>query len=217
MKQGLFLAVLILFILSFSICNGQDSLSVSYLNDSTAPKPLFGLKLGMNVETITSSDWVKANNLGVTGGFFAGFHKNKFGVRAEILVSTTSYKSTIKIDSGGNVGDFNVVYFNVPLLFEYNITSWLSIQVGPQYNNLVSITKNAAFNSDPKVLFTPGGFSGAIGLEGKLPHNVIAGARYIYGFSNLNNYKAISTVNNVLSSQDWHTRSLQIYLGYSIR
>lgn len=180
------------------------------INDSTAPKPMFGFKVGANFQTISGSDWVQATRTGFTGGFFAGLHKNKIGVRAEILASTTRYVSKTAIDSEGHIGDFNVVYLDIPLLLELSFVPWLSIQLGPQYSNMVSVTKNTALDADPKVVFKAGSFSAVGGLEVKLPMHINAGARYVYGFSNLNN-EAFA------SSQNWQTSSVQVYIGYSIR
>src|ERR1017187_9730232 len=77
---------------------GQSTEFVPAPIDTTLPKPEFGFKLGANFQSITSTDWVQTYNTGVVGGFFVGFHKNKIGVNAEILVSTTGYKTVKGID-----------------------------------------------------------------------------------------------------------------------
>jgi len=179
-------------------------------NDSTAPKPLIGIKAGVNLQSITSSDWVQALNAGFSGGFYAGLHKDKIAFRAEFLVGTTSYKSKVAIDSEGNIGNFNVVYLNIPLLFEYCFIPHLAVQVGPQYSNMISATKKSSFDGDPKVLFKAGEFSGVLGLEAKITAHFNAGARYIMGFTNLNNQA-------FTSSQVWHTNTIQVYAGYTFK
>ena len=100
-------------------------------NDSTAPKPLLGIRLGANFQGITGSDWVQAVNTGVVGGFYAGMHKNKVGVQLEILASTTKYKSKITIDTDGNIANFNVTYLNIPLLLNYISFLILCFRLGP--------------------------------------------------------------------------------------
>jgi hypothetical protein len=211
MKNTLFPVVLGLAILFSIPAVGQTSPEEPpMMKDTTSPKPMLGFRLGANFQTITSSDWVQAYNAGVTGGFFAGFHQKNAGIRLEILASTTQYKSVIPIDSEGNKGNFSVVYLDVPLLFEYNIIPQLSIQLGPQFSSIVSVTKQTTLDADPKVLFKSSEFSGVVGLEAKLPAHIIAGARYIYGFTNLNN-------SALVSSENWETRTIQVYAGYIIK
>jgi len=196
--------------LLFSIrAAGQTSPDEPIMKDTTSPKPEIGIKLGANFQSITSTDWIQAYNPGIAGGFFAGFHKNKVGIRAEILASTSHYQSVIAIDSDGTKGNFGMVYLNIPVLFEYKIIPCLSIQAGPQYSNLLSINKLSPLSSDPKVLFKSGEFSAVVGVEAKLPAHIIAGARYIYGLTNLNN-------GALISSETWQTRTIQIYAGYII-
>jgi len=179
--------------------------------DSTAPKPYFGIKAGVNAQTITGTDWVSGYNTGFSGGFFAGLHKNKVGVRLEILASTTHYKSKISIDTDGNIGDFNVIYLNIPLLLDYTvIPNRLSVQLGPQYSNVVSVTKNSQLYADPKVLFKAGEFAAVIGMEAQLHKSIFAGARAGYCFSNMNNQATTST-------QTWQNRSFQVYFGYRFK
>lgn len=197
---------------------GQESPApVVMTPDSLLPKPVFGVKAGANVQTITGNDWVRANNAGFTGGFFFGLHKNKVGVRAEILVNTTSYKSKYSMDSAGNIGDFNIAALQIPLMFEYQVIPWLSVQVGPQYTSILAVSKNAPFDADPKVMFTSGEFSAVLGVEGKLPYHLVVGGRYIYGLSNINNHSAISNGTSIISDEAWYNRSAQIYVGYTFK
>ena len=209
MKFGILPFVLTFFFLFASRGFCQVGNELFNANDSTLPKPIFGIKIGANIQGITGNDWVSANNTGFMGGFYAGMHKKKVSVMLEILASTTRYKSKISIDTDGNIGDFNVTYLNVPLILEYNVIPHLSIQVGPQYNNILSVSKNSMLYADPKVVFKAGEFAGIIGLVAKLPHNFNVGARYIYGFSDINNQAFTST-------QAWHEHALQITAGYTI-
>ena len=210
MKCTAQLAIFGLSILFSVQVTGQSLPDESFVKDTTAPKPEIGFKLGANFQSITTSDWVQAYNAGFLGGFFVGLHKNKIGVRAEILASTAHYQSAIAIDSVGNKGNFNLIYLNVPLLLEYRVIPNLSILLGPQYNNVVSVTKLSTLDGDPKVLFKSGEFAAVLGVEGKLPHRIGIGARYIYGLTSVNNYAPFS-------NESWQTRSIQIYASYTIK
>ncbi len=210
MKHGIFILFSLMSFLFAADARCQVAGEVFNPADSNAPKPFFGIKAGVNVQSITGADWVSAYNTGFSGGFFAGLHKNKLGVRLEVLASTTRYKSKISIDTDGNIADFSVVYLNIPLILDYSFIPHLSVQFGPQYSNVVSVTKNSQLYADPKVLYKSGEFAALIGLEAKLPQKFIAGARYIYCFSDMNNQATTST-------QTWQNRSVQIYIGYSFK
>lgn len=195
----------------------QESFELFNPNDSTLPRPEFGFRAGANVQTISGNDWVKANNTGLTAGFFAGLHKNKFGGRVEIMLSTTQFKTRIALDSDGNAGDFTLAFLDIPLLMEYTPVPQLTILLGPQYTNLVSVSKNAPFDADPKVVFKSSLFSAVIGAEVNIRKHYIVGARYVYGLSDLNNRTAISTVNNMVSTETWKTGAVQMYFSYRIK
>jgi len=180
--------------------------------DSTLPRIEFGVKLGVDLESISGSNtWEQSYKPGIAGGIFVGMHKHKIGVRLEILASTARYTSDSLVDSAGNKGDFRAVYINIPLLFEYRIIPNLLLLVGPQYSNLISIASVDGFSGDVKAFFRQSEFSGVIGLEGKLPKHLSVGARYIYGFTNLNN-EAVS-----FSTDKWRNSTIQLYAIYSIR
>lgn len=211
MNLRVIIPLLLMSFLFVSVASGQVANELFHPADSTAPKPYFGIKAGVNMQSITGADWVSGFNTGFSGGFFAGLHKNRIGVRLEILASTTHYKSKISIDTDGNIGDFNITYLNVPLLLDYTIIrNHLSVQLGPQYSNMVSVSKNSQLYADPKVLYKAGEFAGVIGLEANLPHKFIVGARYNYCFTNMNNQATTST-------ETWQNSSVQIYVGYCVK
>ncbi len=161
------------------------------------------------MQSITSTDWVNTTNTGFMGGFFAGLHKNRVTLRAEVLISTTQYKSIVPIDSEGNIGNFNIVHLNVPVLLDVEIIkNHLSVYAGPQYSNMISATKKTAFDGDPKVVFKSGEFAGVAGIEGKFCKHILIGGRYVYGFTDLNNEAFTST-------EKWQNRAFQVYIGYS--
>jgi Outer membrane protein beta-barrel domain len=189
--------------------------------DTTFPKGEFGVKLGADMRGISGNVWKNNYNAGITGGFWARMHKNKAGVRAEVLVSTTKYEAATHtdsfgtnptiVDSAGNVGNFRAINLDVPVLFEYNITRKLLLHVGLQYTSLLALNNLTALKGSYQNLFNKSEFSGVIGLELLLPSNFSAGARFRYGFSNLNN----SEVSGFSGS--WKTMGFQLYACYKIK
>jgi hypothetical protein len=184
---------------------------MSGTNDSTLPKIEFGLKLGANLQTITGNVWDNSLKPAIAGGIYAGMHKNKIGVCIEVLAHTARYTSngSAVIDSFGNKGDFRATYIDVPVLFEYNIFSLFWLQVGPQYSNLVSVKSLNNLQENGKVLFKSNEFSGVLGIEGRFPKNITGGLRAIFGLTDMNN--------QVVSTDAWQNRTLQLYIAYRIK
>ncbi len=179
--------------------------------DSTAPKVEFGIKAGLNLQKMASdSTWEDKMNPGFAGGIFMQTGKNKFGVRVEVLASTAHYTFKYITDSLGTKGDFTSLSIDIPLLLEYKVVPFLWIQAGLQYSSIISIHNKAGFDGDSKLLFKNGGFAATGGLEARLPMKFIAGARYSYGFTNLNN-------NTIFTAEPWKTSAVQIYVGYIIK
>jgi hypothetical protein len=163
------------------------------------PKVSLGLKAGANFQQMTGSGFDDGYKVGVFGGAFVGVSKNKIGVQVEGLVKS------VKVDMATS-GFVKSTYLDVPVLFTYRLIPRVSLQVGPQYTMLLSAENNA--NLDVKSNFKSSEISGALGLEVRLPVHLTAGARYIMGFSDVNNNK-IAT-----ATDSWRNRSIQVYVGF---
>jgi Outer membrane protein beta-barrel domain len=190
--------------------------------DSTLPKGEFGLKLGGQMQSMSGQFWKNDYQAGILGGFWVRMHKNKFGVRVEVLVSTFRLNSGKIPDSSGNLvysiadtlgnkGDFRGTYLDVPVMLEYSILSSLLLQAGIQYSNMIALTNLTALKGNYQDQFIHGEFAGLIGLEVKLPLNFSVGARYKYGFSD-NNNAAVS-----LATDHWKTNAVQLFACYKIK
>jgi hypothetical protein len=220
LKRTLFLLSAILLSATYSFAQQTETDTLSYPEpiDTTSPKPELGIKLGVQGQSIMGNAWDNSYKVGAVGGFFIGYHKKKVGVRAEVLGSTSRYSAnkgkdaagnpTGLADTAGNLADFKIITLNVPVLFEYYVTPKLTIQVGPQLNSILFVKSLDAFPGAAKTLFKQTEFAGVIGVEGKLPHNILAGARYNYGFSDINNV----TISGYPGA--WTTQSVQVYVGY---
>jgi outer membrane immunogenic protein len=190
-------------------------------NDSTLPRIEFGLKAGVNMQTLTGETWDNSFKPGIAGGMYVGMQKNKVGVRVEILANTSRYTSKSITDSFGNHtytvtdsagdrGDFRATYLNIPLLFEYNVFSYFWLQAGPQYSIVMSVKNLTRYDGDPKVIFKQGELSGVIGIEARFRMHITGGLRYIYGFTNMNN--------DIVGSTDtWQNRTIQLFAAYRIK
>lgn len=165
------------------------------------PKVSLGLKAGANFQQMAGSGVDDAYKVGIFGGAFVGVSKNKMGVQVEGLVKS------VKADIAAT-GVVKSTYLDIPVLFTYRLIPRVSLQVGPQYTMLLS-AQNSAKN-DVKNLYKSSEISGALGLEVRLPVHLTAGARYIMGFSNVND-------NQIATATDaWRNRSIQVHVGFRL-
>jgi hypothetical protein len=186
----------------------QSHAQISKITD-IAPKVDLGLKIGLNMQQLSAgSDFQNSYKSGIFGGAFVGVHKNKIGVQVEALVKGVSYELNVPATpiSSGGTSKLNAVYLDIPLLFEYRIVKRVWLQLGPQYSIMMS-AKNASGN-DVKNAFKSSDFAGVIGLDVHLPVRLSAGARYVLGFSDINNTSS--------ATESWKNRSIQLYLAYRI-
>jgi hypothetical protein len=161
------------------------------------PKVMIGLKVGANFQQLDGGLSDKSYNPGIVGGAFVGVTKGKIGVQVEGLIKT------VKFSNSGSSGYINGVYIDIPALFQYKLVSRLWIQAGPQFSMLATAKDNAS--ADVKNKFKSSEVSGVVGLQAILPMHFVAGARYIMGFTD---------VNNTTAAGAWKNRSIQLYLGF---
>jgi hypothetical protein len=171
------------------------------------PKIDLGIKLGADFEQLNGKTWAQSYQPGIIGGVFVGLHKHNVGVQAELLLNTSHYTTQNLIDSV-HKGDFRATYFDIPVLFEYKVIPMVWLQVGPQFSSLVSVKSLNDAVSDAKSDFKSGAFSGVVGAEERLPVHIVAGVRYILGFTNINNESKTGI------TEAWNQHIIQVYVGF---
>ena len=165
------------------------------------PKVTLGLKAGANFQTLAGSAWASSYKPGIVGGAFVGVFKGKWGVQAEALIKSTRF------DFKGSSSTYvKSVSLDVPVLLEYKIINRLWVQAGPQFTSVLS--ENDYNTGGVKKIIKSSDISGVVGLEVKLPLHLTVGARYILGFSDMNN-KAFATATDA-----WKTSYAQLYIGF---
>lgn len=204
--------VIALLIAVFLFTYQSDAQILSGLSkDTTQPKIGFGLKAGLNMQTISGSIWDNGSQAGWNGGFFVRMYKNKLGGRAEVLISSNKISSPVITDSFGNKGDFRTTHIEVPVMVEYSVIPRLTIMAGGQYSNLTTVKNLTDITGDIKKIFKQSEFSAIVGVEVKLPYKIGIGARYRLGISNINN----ETISGIEGS--WSTQAIQFYASYTIK
>lgn len=203
MKRTFLCLSLLVAFLTANIAYGQIPV-VSKVTKSL-PKVKLGLKVGANFQNLNSnSTFQNSYKGGVVGGAFLDVTKNKVGVQIEGLVKTVKYSVSDAVLGKNAKSDINTVYLDVPVLFEYRLVPRIWLQVGPQFSSMLS-AKNGS--TDVKTSFNTTDFSGVLGFQAILPVHFIAGARYVYGFSDINN-------SNKWGADALHNRSFQIFAGW---
>jgi len=178
-----------------------------------------GLKLGVNLDKLSGNSWDNGYKAGFLGGAYLGVRVSKIGVQVEAFYSQSNYTVSghnfYDLYSGfyknaadsAKKGSFKVSYMNIPVLLEIKLMPYVWLQLGPQYSALMSVSDGDNMLNDAKKVFKTGTISGVVGVDIKLPFHLDVGARYILGFSDINNTNA---------SDSWNNRSLQVHLGYRI-
>ena len=218
-KRLLFLTGLLYFFLLSVEARAQYRVdTVRYRQPKTImdsiPKAKIGAKIGGSFNRLSGNlCFNQSYTEGVNVGGYMDLRKKKVGLQVEAMVSTSKHAVQDSLQAHINPSNLSFIYLDIPVLFELKLLPCIWLQVGPQIGTMVSANQSPGTILDPKTLFESNDFSGVIGLEAKVPIHrslISLGARYIYGFSNINN-------GNVLNpDQSWKTTSIQVYLGFQI-
>jgi hypothetical protein len=165
-----------------------------------------GLRAGMNV----ANSKFEASGVTVTpdskAGFLAGAYltamfTENMGIQPEAYFSVQGFKMDDAKQS--------MNYVNVPVLFRYNINSFLNVHAGPQVGILLKAEQDDGSGNtvDVKDQAKATDFSAVAGAGVDLPFGLNGGIRYCLGLSNVDDTDSGFTVKN---------RSFQIYVGYRL-
>lgn len=173
----------------------------------------FGAKAGVNINKITGQPYKSGFNYNYQlGGFLQFNFSNRFGLQPEVnFVQSSSEFSTDATDvyddiiSGSQV-KAKLNYLEIPLLLNINVgeSKHVKLQLGPAYG--VRLSENVDSLVNKVNIYKGGDWSAIGGLWIQLPV-VNIGARYKYGFTNING----------INPQDkWKAQAIQIFIGITI-
>jgi outer membrane protein OmpA-like peptidoglycan-associated protein len=155
--------------------------------------PAFGILGAGNLTKLRVED---NNTFGYDGkwgwgaGAWANFPlSNRFSIEPQVLynqyVYSTDATATLLKDSKAG-------YISIPILLKLHIADWLAITAGPQFDILSSVNDDNNVYIKDDVVSTS--IAGNFGLE-FIPHaRVVPFARYIHGFTNMDNTDNPNTV-----------------------
>lgn len=154
-------------------------------NSLQAQHVQYGLKVGLN----TSNIWYEKSDpseykTGIHAGGLAHIHLSKrIGLQPELLFSNQGGKQT----QDGTDYNLNLNYLNVPVLVQYMIGTGFRLQAGPQIGYLISAKRDKPAETDIKKNYKSADLSLAAGLGYVTGSGLGLDARWVFGFSDINN------------------------------
>jgi Outer membrane protein beta-barrel domain len=167
-----------------------------------------GIKGGANINKLTGKSFNDEFSFGYHLGGFAeiGLGK-KFSVQPEVVFNQFKQDTTSRFSDVYKLNDVSKIklnYLSIPILLNYRVSDFLSLQAGPQFGILMD--QNAKLIQNGKDAFKKGDFSMLGGVQLKFSSVRIYG-RYALGLSNLN---------DVDNQEKWKSQSFQIGIGLAI-
>lgn len=171
-----------------------------------------GVKGGVNITKVNGEAFRDEFRYGYHLGGFAelGLGGN-LGIQPEVLWSqyqtrvdssfSNVYQHSLKIS---NYKDVKLNYLTIPLLLNYKLGSFMSLQAGPQFGILLDQSKNLVENG--KAAFKNGDFAMVGGVQLHIAKIRLQG-RY---FAGLNNISDISDQNK------WKNQGFQLSVGLAL-
>ena len=169
-----------------------------------------GIKVGTNINKITGKSFKEQFTYGYHAGAFTEIKlNNKFYLQPEVIFNqvnadtSSDFKKLYQV-SASTVSNIKLNYLSIPILLQYRLNRFLSIQVGPQFGILIN--QNNSFLQNGKDAFKQGDFSMLSGVQVKFAGIRVYG-RYVVGLQNIND----------IDNQDkWKNQSVQIGVGLAI-
>ncbi len=167
-----------------------------------------GIKAGANLGKISGTSFKDQFTLGYhVGGFATIGLGNKFAIQPEVLFNqvnndtATSFSEIFKVR---NANQIQLKFLSIPVLLNYNVNKFITLQAGPQFGILLNKNDNLLQNGNNA--FKSGDFSLVGGVQLNLLKFRVYG-RFVGGQTDIDN----------LSSNDtWKTKAIQLGVGFTL-
>ena len=168
-----------------------------------------GIKGGANISKLTGQSFKNEFSYGYhLGGFAEIGLSNKFSVQPEVLFNqfkqdtSSEFKDIYSL--GANRSNIKLNYLSIPILLNYKLSDFFSLQAGPQFGILMDQNKKLLQNGQDA--FKKGDFSMLGGVQLKVSNFRIYG-RYALGLNN---------INDIDNKDKWKNQSFQVGVGLAI-
>lgn len=167
-----------------------------------------GIKAGANIGKIDGKSFREEFKYGYHIGGFAEIKlSKKFALQPEVLwsqVNSDTSSQFSQIYQLKNLDNVKLGYLSIPLLLNYKVANFLSLQAGPQFGILVDKSRTTLQNGGDA--FKKGDFSMMGGAQIKLANFRIYG-RYNIGLSN---------INDIDNKDRWKSQGFQLGVGLAL-
>lgn len=168
----------------------------------------FGVKGGANLGKISGESFKDEFTLGYHAGVFATIPLGKkWAIQPEVMLSQVNVDTArdfSQVYQFNHVDKINLQYLAIPILLNYNINKFLTIQAGPQFG--IMLDKNKDLLQNGKDAFKTENFAMAAGLQLNLLKFRVYG-RFVGG---------LTDISNIGSADTWKTQSIQLGVGFSL-
>ncbi|MEO6638084.1 MAG: porin family protein [Ginsengibacter sp.] len=167
-----------------------------------------GIKGGANLGKISGSSFKDQFTLGYHAGGFATIGLgDKFAIQPEVLFNqvnndtATSFSEIFKVR---NADQIQLKFLSIPVLLNYNVNRFITLQAGPQFGILLN--KNDNFLQNGNNAFKSGDFSLVGGVQLNLLKFRVYG-RFVGGQTD---------IDNLSSNEAWKTKAIQLGVGFAL-
>tara|TARA_B110000211_G_scaffold191193_1_gene217991 strand:+ start:62 stop:808 length:747 start_codon:yes stop_codon:yes gene_type:complete len=185
MKKLLFLAAIA--VLTFNTSIAQEVVVLEVVETSSDVGIHFGLKGGLNMANISTTDDLTNPNTrtGLNIGAVVAYDvTEKFGVQLEVVYSQQGFTEEASGADGNITAELD--YINIPVMFGFTVVEGLTLQAGPElgFNTRAKVTLDG---DDFTVIEDTNtvSFGAGAGLQYELDFGLFFQARYIWGISNV--------------------------------
>lgn len=185
-------------------------LAVLFLAQASFAQFSIGVKAGANITKVDGQSFKDEFKYGYhLGGFLSVGLGGRLGIQPEVLFNqyqtkTDSSFKNIYQNALNGVSDVKLNYLSIPVLLNYKLGSFLSLQAGPQFGILLDQNKNLLENGQDA--FKKGDFSLLGGAQLSIAKLRLSG-RYVVGLNNIND----------IDNQDkWKNQGWQLSVGLGL-
>jgi hypothetical protein len=172
-----------------------------------AQKFSLGIKGGANLGKMSGQSFKDQFTLGYQVGAFATIGFGKFGIQPEVLfnqVNVDTASNFSQVYQLNHVDKIKLKGLTIPILLNYNLNKFITLQAGPQFGILIDNNKD--FLQNGRDAFKSGDFSLVGGIQLNILRFRIYG-RFVGGLTDLN---------NIQSSETWKAQTIQLGIGIKL-
>ena len=167
-----------------------------------------GIKGGANLGKISGKSFKDEFSLGYhVGGFATIGLGDKFAIQPEVLFNqvnndtTTNFSDVFKVK---NADKIELKFLSIPILLNYNVNKYITLQAGPQFGVLLNKNDNLLQNGGNA--FKSGDFSLVGGVQLNLLKFRVYG-RFVGGQTD---------IDNLGNNDTWKTKAIQLGVGFAL-